>query len=54
MQTFCYLDAFAAYTAATGAVQDNEFTGLLQLTEAQFNSLQSLFFTIGSVSKLLP
>jgi len=38
-------DAISRYQKATGAVQDNA-TGLLRLTTAQFNSLQSLFFTI--------
>jgi cathepsin E len=37
-------DAFARYRSATGAVQDNT-TGLLRLTTAQFANLKSLFFT---------
>ncbi|KAJ7607163.1 acid protease [Roridomyces roridus] len=36
---------FNTYTRATGAVQDAT-TGLLRVTNAQFNKLQSLFFTI--------
>ncbi|KAH9847941.1 acid protease [Lenzites betulinus] len=39
-------DAFQAYQRATGATLDNE-TGLLTLTEAQFDNLESLFFNIG-------
>ncbi|PSR70558.1 hypothetical protein PHLCEN_2v13597 [Hermanssonia centrifuga] len=39
-------DAFQAYQKATGATMD-ETTGLLTITEAQFEKLQSLFFTIG-------
>ncbi|KAH8099771.1 acid protease [Cristinia sonorae] len=42
-------DALARYQRATGAVFDNN-TGLLRLTTAQFNSLQSLFFTIAGTS----
>ncbi|THH26964.1 hypothetical protein EUX98_g7216 [Antrodiella citrinella] len=38
-------DALAKYQKATGAVNDNA-TGLLKLTTAQFNNLQSLFFNI--------
>jgi hypothetical protein len=41
-------DAFTRYKAATGAVMDVN-TGLLKLTTAQYNALQSLFFTIGGV-----
>jgi cathepsin E len=41
-------DAITRYRSATGAVQDNT-TGLLRLTTAQFNNLQSLFFTAGGV-----
>ncbi|KAJ7621411.1 acid protease [Roridomyces roridus] len=36
---------FNTYTRATGAVEDAT-TGLLRVTNAQFNKLQSLFFTI--------
>lgn len=39
-------DAFQAYQRATGAILD-EITGLLTLTAAQFDALQSLYFTIG-------
>ncbi|KAI0040822.1 acid protease [Auriscalpium vulgare] len=42
-------DAFQAYQKATGAKLD-QTTGLLTVTEAQFNNLQSLFFNIGGVS----
>ncbi|TBU46835.1 aspartic peptidase A1 [Dichomitus squalens] len=42
-------DAFSEYQSATGAVDDDE-TGLLRLTQAQFAKLQSLFFTIGGVT----
>lgn len=42
-------DALRRYQTATGAVADNN-TGLLRLTTAQFNSLQSLFFTIGGTT----
>ncbi|GJE88453.1 pepsin-like aspartic proteases [Phanerochaete sordida] len=42
-------DAFQAYQKATGATMD-QATGLLKLTEAQFNKLQSLFFTIGGTT----
>lgn len=41
-------DAFQAYEKATGATMDNT-TGLLSITEAQFEKLQSLFFNIGGV-----
>ncbi|KAL1950685.1 hypothetical protein VTO73DRAFT_5809 [Trametes versicolor] len=42
-------DAFQAYQKATGAKLDNT-TGLLTITEAQFENLQSLFFNIGGTS----
>lgn len=42
-------DALKRYQTATGAVEDNN-TGLLRLTTAQFNNLQSLFFTIGGTT----
>ncbi|KAF5385370.1 hypothetical protein D9615_001228 [Tricholomella constricta] len=42
-------DAFARYLSATGAVQD-QATGLLRITSAQFANLQSLFFTINGVT----
>jgi len=42
-------DAFAAYQTATGAVLDDN-TGLLKVTQKQFNSLQSLFFNIGGTT----
>ena len=41
-------DAFQAYEKATGAKMDQS-TGLLTLSESQFENLQSLFFTIGGV-----
>jgi len=41
-------DAFQAYQQATGATMDNS-TGLLTLTEDQFNNLQSLIFNVGGV-----
>jgi hypothetical protein len=39
-------DAFQAYQKATGATADST-TGLLTVTEAQFENMESLFFTIG-------
>ncbi|EJF58305.1 acid protease [Dichomitus squalens] len=39
-------DALAKYQSATGAVADNS-TGLLKITQAQFDKLESLFFHIG-------
>ncbi|KAJ7486176.1 acid protease [Mycena galericulata] len=39
-------DAFQAYQQATGATTDST-TGLLTVTEDQFNSMESLFFQIG-------
>ncbi|TFK33029.1 family A1 protease [Crucibulum laeve] len=42
-------DAFQAYQKATGATLDNT-TGLLTVTEEQFNNMQSMFFQIGSVT----
>jgi hypothetical protein len=44
-----WLDALATYQQLTGAVEDED-TGLLSLTPAQFANLQSLFFNIGGVS----
>ncbi|KAI0755096.1 acid protease [Daedaleopsis nitida] len=41
-------DAFQAYQRATGATLDRA-TGLLTLSDAQFSSLESLFFNIGGV-----
>ena len=41
-------DAFQAYQRATGAKMD-QTTGLLTVTESQFENLQSLFFNIGGV-----
>ncbi|KAG5645987.1 hypothetical protein DXG03_004588 [Asterophora parasitica] len=40
-------DAFRSYCRATGAEED-EATGLFTVTEDQFASMESLFFTIGS------
>jgi len=42
-------NGFSAYTKATGAVNDNA-TGLLRITTAQFNKLQSLFFIAGGAT----
>ncbi|KAF7298759.1 Acid protease [Mycena indigotica] len=47
-------DAFQAYQQATGAKLDNT-TGLLTLTESQFEDLQSLFFEVGgTIFELTP
>lgn len=45
-------NAFDAYTQATGATQD-QTTGLLTLSNEDFNNLQSLFFNIGDVRGLV-
>ncbi|KAJ6590411.1 aspartic peptidase domain-containing protein [Mycena vulgaris] len=46
--------AFSSYAQANGAVFASDTqTGLLQITPAQFNTLQSLFFTI-SISQVWP
>ncbi|KAL1661371.1 aspartic peptidase domain-containing protein, partial [Schizophyllum commune] len=42
-------DAFQKYQKATGATLDNS-TGLLTITEDQYNSLKSLFFKIGDTT----
>ncbi|KAJ3567340.1 hypothetical protein NP233_g6431 [Leucocoprinus birnbaumii] len=42
-------DAISAYKKATGAVQDNT-TGLLRITSAQYSKLQSLYFTTNGVT----
>jgi hypothetical protein len=42
-------DAYDNYVTATGAVMDDA-TGLLQITSAQYNNLQSLFFHINGVN----
>ncbi|KAI0634025.1 acid protease [Trametes polyzona] len=42
-------DALQRYQRATGAVLDRN-TGLLRITQAQFQKLQSLFFTINGVN----
>ena len=42
----CSADALATYQSLTGAVADSN-TGLLKITTAQFESLESLFFNIG-------
>ena len=42
-------DAFQKYQKATGATLDNT-TGLLTITEEQYNNLQSLVFNIGGTS----
>jgi len=41
--------AFSAYQRATGAVEDNN-TGLLRVTSAQFNALQNLNFVVGGTT----
>ena len=41
-------DAFNAYAATTGAVED-QTTGLLTVTTVQYVALESLFFTIDDV-----
>ncbi|CDO71514.1 hypothetical protein BN946_scf184910.g13 [Trametes cinnabarina] len=52
--TLIATDALQRYQRATGAVLDNA-TGLLRLTQAQFQNLQSLFFTInGATFELTP
>ncbi|KAI0767716.1 aspartic proteinase precursor [Fomes fomentarius] len=40
-------DAFAVYQNLTGGVADDQNTGLLKLTQEQFDNLESLFFHIG-------
>ncbi|KAF7299716.1 Acid protease [Mycena chlorophos] len=42
-------EAFQAYQSATGATSDST-TGLLKITEDQYNNLQSLFFTLGDTT----
>jgi cathepsin E len=42
-------DAYNRYVSATGAVLDSK-TGLLQITSAQYDNLQSLFFNISGVN----
>ncbi|KAF5352504.1 hypothetical protein D9756_005889 [Leucocoprinus leucothites] len=42
-------DAISAYRKATGAVQDNA-TGLLRITSAQYANLQNLYFTTNGVT----
>jgi len=42
-------DAFQAYQKATGATMD-QTTGLLTVTEEQFNNMQSMFFNIGDTT----
>ncbi|EKM61603.1 uncharacterized protein PHACADRAFT_84864, partial [Phanerochaete carnosa HHB-10118-sp] len=42
-------DALTRYQSATGSVED-ETTGLLRVTTAQFTNLQSLFFNINGVT----
>lgn len=42
-------DAFQAYQQATGATLD-QTTGLLTITQQQYNNLQSLYFNIGGVT----
>ena len=45
-------NAFDAYVKATGATQD-QTTGLLTISNENFNNLESLFFNIGDVRDLL-
>ena len=45
-------DAFQKYQKATGATMD-ETTGLLTISESQFEKLQSMFFNIGGVRLIL-
>ena len=42
-------DAYQAYMQATGATED-QTTGLLTITQEQYNNLQSLYFNIGGVN----
>jgi len=42
-------EAFQAYQKATGATQD-QTTGLLTITQRQYNKLKSLYFNIGGVT----
>ncbi|KIY46744.1 acid protease [Fistulina hepatica ATCC 64428] len=42
-------DAFATYQAKTGATLDST-TGLLTVTEAQYEALESMYFTIGDTT----
>jgi saccharopepsin len=53
--TYLPTDAYDAYVAATGAVYDNS-TGLLEITQAQYDALEPLVFNIGSAGSfvLLP
>ncbi|KAL1710918.1 aspartic peptidase domain-containing protein [Schizophyllum commune] len=54
--TLIYLptDAYRAYTASTGAVEDQQ-TGLLRVTAEQFENMQSLTFTVsGEDFALIP
>jgi hypothetical protein len=48
--TLVYLasEAYDAYVAATGAVYDDEYTGLLAITEDQYAGLEPLVFNIGT------
>ena len=46
------LDAFNAYKTATGGTEDKT-TGLLSITEEQFNNLQDLNFNVGGVTYTL-
>ena len=49
--TCATIDALAAYQAATGAVNDDA-TGLLKVTPAQFAALPNLDFNIGGVRSI--
>ncbi|KAJ8593943.1 acid protease [Rhizopogon salebrosus TDB-379] len=44
-----HVEAFQAYQQATGATQD-QTTGLLTITQQQYDNLQSLYFNIGGVT----
>lgn len=46
-------DGYAAYQQATGAVLDDQGTGLLKITQAQYDNLQNLDFEIGGVTYTL-
>ena len=46
--TIYHADVFKKYKDATGAV-DDEDTGLLKVTQAQYKKMKSLIFTIGGV-----
>ena len=53
METHRFIDAFAIYQNATGAVMDNS-TNMLSILVDEYDKLQSLFFTIGEVRGIAP